>query len=225
MMRLAEEVYRGSELPSQILSWDLIEGYYEKHFPDVLNRRDHRLLMNLLVDQMLLKGTDRIPESESGDKNLDELFDSETFETLIDDGILRNEKGYVRFPHERFTEIHLARRLIHKDTLSEEMIVKYIERANEFPLLWGALKLALMKEWNPDLIIGLVENEHAELNELLAATIFAVGREEEEKAIKIIEEINQFESLEAKRLALDVAYNLEQMDVLEKAVYELNDEK
>ena len=225
MLRLAKDAYGDSRLPPNIFSWDLFEKYYKEHIPD--DAGDHsRLLVSLLAEEMLAQKTDRIHEYRSENEKLNELFDDRAYVELVGNRILAREDEYVQFPHDRFTEIHIARILErqYEGELSQELVIQLLAEARDFPHLWGVLKLVLIKKWDPELIMELVQREDTEVNQFVMATIIAVGREEREKASDVLTRINDLESTETKRLVLDVAYHLQDMDSLRSGVYESDDE-
>lgn len=175
MMALAAEVYSSSGLPSNLLSWDLIDGYYEKYIPISDNRRQ---LMNLLVEQMLLQKTYAILRHSSGNQELDRLLSSDSFDRLIDDGVLEQEGDYVSFPHERFAEMHLARNLMRQSggALTQNFVLGHLKNAQQFYLLWGALRLILINEW--DVVKQLAQTGDRIARDMVVDCLTALAKDE-----------------------------------------------
>lgn len=225
MLRLTKDVYGDGELPSDIFSWDLFDKYYEKYIPDVLG--DDRLrLINLIAEEMLSQGKNSIPRYDTGNAELYGLIKSDAFNRLVTDRVLMRNETHVRFLHDRFTEIHLAKLLIRQEAekLTRTFAAECLEKAKQFPHLWGTLKTVMVKKWDPDLIMELIYEEDQEINEFIIAAIIAVGRENKENAAQIVTRIKESGLKGVKRLVLDVAYHLQDMESLREALYEADDE-
>lgn len=227
LLRIAKDAYKDSDLPVEIFSWSLIDKYYESCLPD-LSDDDRLLIVELLAEQMLVQKTDRISRLNPGDDDLKKLLDNKNkdYLTLIEERVISREDRYIKFPHDRFTEIHIAKALLRQNSKkpSPEYVVGMVKEAREFPPVWGALKLILIKDWDSDLIVKLAEKGDTYLNEFLATALIAEGRENRKQGIHDINEIYNQESFEAKKLALKVAYNIQEMDILQQAIYEDDEE-
>jgi len=153
----------------------------------------------------------------------------------------------IAFKYERFYEFFGGKRLYELNEGKANLVEAYDRLVTEIrdrPFLWGAVKNALLfelKEGQYDLAVKLSQSEELDVKELMTAVLSESGRENREPTRHILGELLKLGTelkhsirrriktpvspeLElplrlrmAKRVAIEVAYELEMVNILERA--------
>jgi len=180
-------------LEQELLPLMISEGVYTNNIPaEKINEAittDNQKLRELIMSDDLLSNGKRVNSSFFG------LADTEIL-TLRGDS-LRYEMG---FKYERFYEYFAGNRIyeMNKAKLNKaEAYSLVMQETREKVFLWGAIKLAILKEFasNSDngkkLIVKLAQNNDAVTRDIIVAIIVDIGQEKLSSAEWVLKELSQ----------------------------------
>jgi len=249
MLRLIADSYRERDLPTDPETRSVFEAYIDSrigYVGDLSRSREHREEWNLvhaMLDKMLDAKREELnirEDLQEDPKLQQQMLDPlmSPFGRLLDKGVLHafgpRESGelyprYVKFSHDRVFEFLLQRRVF-RGELQVEDVVQRIGEAQEFPSLWGAVKVALMMhmdELSPgkafggadDLLVTLAQQDDPQVRGMMIDTLTMYGVDRPQKVDIYLKDVLLASDTEnTGRIAVQVAYQLGLIKSLEMAL-------
>lgn len=219
MLRMLSEVYMRQDVPKDAPTALVFQDYYQSK----VRQPEDDLFLDNIVSAMWTQRTiflslHWLQSDETLGGNVKTGLDSPYYR-MKDTGVLSEYQAgplgdaWVKFTYDRLHEYVLARHLLRENSNSTSLplqVEEWIKQSREYSPLWGAAQTLLLLMKDDRLFLHLSESSNYETRDLVVNVLTLLYEDAPSQTLRLLNQILKSTLEPAKRVALNVAYNIGQ---------------